>query len=156
MSIQIRPVQLEDAGALTVIIREPGLFARFENEVFEVTCTRVQQALQQMLNNDGHSLYLAEEDESQVLGYVSVHWTPYLILNGPEGYVSELFVLGAARGRGIGRQLLETVQEEGRQRGCSRLGLLNMRTRESYQRGFYAGVGWQERPEAANFVYLYH
>jgi len=30
--------------------------------------------------------------------------------------------------------------------------LLNMRKRESYQRNFYQKHGWEERPDAANFV----
>ena len=30
--------------------------------------------------------------------------------------------------------------------------LLNIRHRESYRRGFYKKIGWEERPQAANFV----
>jgi hypothetical protein len=43
---------------------------------------------------------------------------------------------------------------EARQRGCFRLSLINMRRRESYQRRYYEKAGWEERPEAANFVYF--
>ena len=71
----------------------------------------------------------------------------------PEGYVSELFIKEQARGQGIGARLLEAVQAEARNRGCTRLMLLNVRKRESYQRGFYAKHGWEERPEAANFIF---
>jgi GNAT superfamily N-acetyltransferase len=46
---------------------------------------------------------------------------PTLFLAGPEEYVSELFVDESARGQGVGAQLLETMLEEGRARGCSRL-----------------------------------
>jgi hypothetical protein len=45
------------------------------------------------------------------------------------------------------------VKEEAKSRGCSRLSLLNMRDRESYQRAFYAKDGWEERTDAANFVF---
>jgi hypothetical protein len=48
--------------------------------------------------------------------------------------------------------LLETVQAEGVRRGSRRLMLLNMRQRESYQRGFYSKLGWEERLQAATFV----
>jgi GNAT superfamily N-acetyltransferase len=68
--------------------------------------------------------------------------------------VSELFVHVAAQGRGIGTLLLEEIKREGLERGCSRLSLLNMRNRESYQRGYYRKVGWEERENAANFVLL--
>jgi GNAT superfamily N-acetyltransferase len=77
---------------------------------------------------------------------------PYLILAGPEGYVSELFVSDSARGIGIGTQLLKAVEAMAISRGCSRLMLLNRKTRESYERGFYRRLGWEEREEFANFV----
>jgi GNAT superfamily N-acetyltransferase len=75
-----------------------------------------------------------------------------LLLSGPEGYVSELFVAEGARGRGVGTRLIEAVEALARERGCSRLLLLNVRERESYERGFYAARGWQERPGVANFI----
>jgi hypothetical protein len=31
--------------------------------------------------------------------------------------------------------------------------VVNMRHRESYKLGFYRKCGWEERPDAANFVY---
>ena len=48
--------------------------------------------------------------------------------------------------------MLERVKAEAGARGCSRLMLLNLRDRESYKRGFYKEQGWQERPEAINFL----
>lgn len=71
---------------------------------------------------------------------------------GPEGYLSELFLRDDARGQGIGRQLLKIIEAEARTSGCQRLSLMNLRTRESYQRQFYLKAGWHERSEAANFV----
>jgi hypothetical protein len=50
--------------------------------------------------------------------------------------------------------LLEAIRVEALARGCSPLSLINLRHRESYERGFYARRGWQERSEAASFVYL--
>ncbi len=86
------------------------------------------------------------------MGYAAVHWLPYLFMPGPEGFVSELFIDDEARGQGIGTKLLESVKQEAQARGCTRLSLINLRDRESYQRGFYAKLGWQERPDAANFI----
>jgi GNAT superfamily N-acetyltransferase len=82
-----------------------------------------------------------------------VHWLPYLLLPGPEGYVSELFLRESSRGLGIGGQLIETVKAEALKRNCSRLMLLNLRKRESYKRGFYKKQGWEERQEAVNFIF---
>jgi len=101
---------------------------------------------------DSHLILVAQTSSGEIAGYCAVHWLPYLILAGPEGYVSELFIKEDFRGQGIGSQLLESVKTEAQKRGCSRLMLLNMRKRESYQRQFYSKQGWEERPDAANFV----
>jgi GNAT superfamily N-acetyltransferase len=74
------------------------------------------------------------------------------MLAGPEGYVSDLFVTESTRGAGIGTGLLAAVEDMAVSRGCSRLMLVNRKTRESYQRGFYRKLGWEEREEFANFV----
>jgi GNAT superfamily N-acetyltransferase len=70
-----------------------------------------------------------------------------------EGYVSELFIHPDFRSRSIGTSLTEKIIEEGRARGCTRLNLLNMRNKPSYKRSYYTKHGWQERPNAANFIY---
>ena len=81
-----------------------------------------------------------------------MHWLPYLFLNGPEGFVSELFLADDVRGLRIGTALLQVVEDEARALGCSRLQLVNFRSRESYQRRFYEKAGWTERPDGASFV----
>jgi GNAT superfamily N-acetyltransferase len=81
-----------------------------------------------------------------LVAYAAVHWLPDLIYKGPEGFVSELFVDDAAGGQGIGARLLEVVKAEAGQRGCARLFFVNMRNRESYQRGFHQEQGWTSAP----------
>jgi len=102
--------------------------------------------------DDSHTVYVAEDSAGAVVGYAAVHWLPYMLLAGPEGYVSELFIQESARGKGAGTKLLEVIEAEAKERGCSRLMLLNLRQRESYQREFYKKHGWEERPGVANFV----
>lgn len=153
MDFHIRPALTSDAQALTDLIVDIGWFQRyFEGLSGQAAQARVGQMLNQMLGDSSHSLYVAEDSTQVIVGYVSVHWLPYLFLPGPEGFVSELFVREAARGQGVGTRLLAAVRQEAGQRGCARLSLINMRQRESYQRGFYNRCGWEERPEAANFV----
>ncbi len=110
------------------------------------------RALETIIAGDAHTLLVAAGDEGQLLGYAAVHWIPDLFLPGPEGYLSELFVDPDARGLGIGGALLDAIVSKARDRGCSRLQLINFRHRESYVRGFYAKHGWEERPTAANFA----
>lgn len=153
MDINIRPAQLADAAALADLLRSIGWFHRMEHEPAETTAELVGRSLHLCLKNNSHSLYVAEQAGGRIVGYVAIHWLSYLFMAGPEGFVSELFVHESARGQGIGSRLLTTAIEEARTRGCTRLQLINFRTRESYQSGFYAKAGWEERPEAASFTY---
>lgn len=149
----IRKAQLADAEALAALILGLGQFAHhFAGLSEDDSRRRVARLLRQCLSDASHSIYIAVNATGALVGYVAVHWLPYLFLPGPEGLVSELFVAEAARGLGNGGRLLQAVVQEAQTRGCSRLSLLNMRDRESYERGFYVKQGWQERPDAANFI----
>lgn len=154
MPVQIRPATAEDAPSIAAILK--AWFARLAAEPEAALVERISRHLQLCRADDSHSVYVAEDVAGAVVGYGAVHWLPYLILAGPEGYVSELFIHPEAQGQGVGTQLLETIKQEGLKRGCARLMLLNIRSRESYQRGFYKKNGWEERPDAANFVYRLH
>jgi GNAT superfamily N-acetyltransferase len=152
MDIQINMATIEDAPGISDLLRSLELFAYLQKEKPQTTRHRVLSHLKLCRADHSHSIYAARNSSGQMIGYCAVHWLPYLMLDGPEGYISELFLRESFRGRGIGRQLLETVKTEARQRGCSRLMLLNLSHRESYKRGFYKKQGWEERPEAVNFV----
>ena len=152
--MRVRRVSAQDALQLAELLREIGWFESLSNEPVEETSRRVGTHLAQCLADDSHSVFVAESPEGELVGYGSVHWLPYLFLPGPEGYVSELFVRESARARGVGNQLLHAIEMEAKARGCVRLSLLNLRHRESYQRQFYVKAGWEERREAAKFIYL--
>jgi GNAT superfamily N-acetyltransferase len=153
MATKIRKATPQDAPQLTVLLKEIGWFELFESEPLEQAGSRVKSQIERCLADSSHSLFVAEASEGSIVGYGSVHWLPYLFMRGPEGYVSELFVRESARGQGVGKQLLQAIDAEARARGCVRLSLINLRGRESYQRQFYVKAGWEERGEAANFIY---
>jgi len=152
MDFVIRPARIEDAPGVSRILRALGWWVHINNEAADATSARLARHLEMCLTGQSHSVYVAEAVDGDLCAYAAVHWLPYLMLPGPEGYVSELIVDEPWRGRGLGARLLEAVQAEARERGCSRLGLLNMRNRESYKRRFYEKLGWTERTHAANFV----
>lgn len=152
MDFDIRHATVTDATALATFIRELGLFARLDDEDPPVTRARVMDHLRLCLADDSHTVLVATDGGGALLGYASVHWLPYLFLTGPEGYLSELFVHESQRGRGLGGRLLEAVAAEARGRGCARLMLEAVKTRESYLREFYPKHGWIEREAMANFV----
>ena len=149
----IRAATPADAEELRALIESVEGFASLKALPEDERRACVAQHLAQALSGDDHQVFVATEgDAGRILGYVAVHFLPYLILTGPEGFVSELFVTEDARGQGVGRALLERVTDEARARGCRRLSLLNMTDRESYARGFYQKSGWEERETARNFI----
>ena len=152
MNIRIRKAEAKDVPVLAELLRSLGIFDHITAEASRATQERVLEHLALCTADDSHLILVAQVPNGDIAGYCAVHWLPYLILAGPEGYVSELFIKDEFRGQGIGSQLLETIKTEAQNRGCSRLMLLNMRKRESYKRQFYSKQGWEERRDAANFI----
>lgn len=155
MDVTLRRAEPRDAGGITDALFSVESFGRLREEGHEVVVARIERFLASCQVGDDHLVLVAEDEHGQIQGYSSVHFLHYLILTGPEGMVSELFIHSRARGQGIGTLLIEEVKREGLRRGCSRLMLLNDRERESYRRGFYAKNGWIEREDMANFVFKF-
>ncbi len=154
MSYSIRTAQFFDTPAIAGLLREVGWFDAINRMSPQQAAEHIQEQLAHCLADDSHSVYVGVDQQADVLGYVDVHWLPYLFLPGLEGFVSDLFVRPSARGQGLGAALLETVKAEAQKRGAYRLSLLNGRHRESYTRSFYQKQGWEERLTMANFVYI--
>jgi GNAT superfamily N-acetyltransferase len=153
MTVIIRPAVHADAPVLTDLVISIGWFQWMKGQQPAVIERQVSHHLALCLQDNSHSVFVAETDQAEIVGYTSVHWNAYLIHPGPEGYVSELFIREAWRDQGLGCSLLETAAEEARSRGCARLLLINVQKRESYLRGFYRKNGWLEWDDAAVFVY---
>jgi len=150
--LTIRPATVDDVKAISVILRELGWFGHINEESKVKTKERIARHLELCNADKSHTILVAEENDDEAIGYIAVHWSPYLILAGPEGFISELFVRESERGRGIGPKLLEEVKKQAIERGCSRLMLLNGRNQPSYKMGFYKKLGWTERKEMANYI----
>lgn len=148
----IREAHHDDAPTLVAMMHTNGWFTRMQSETPEATLLYLARQLDQCIEGTSHSIYVAHDSDGTLVGYVAVHWLPCLFLPGPEGFISELFVDAPSRGQSLGRRLLEVVEKEARARGCSRMQLINFRSRESYIRGFYSQLGWSEREDAASFT----
>lgn len=145
--ITIRRAEPRDGMAIVALVlalaEERGAAAR--------SATSLAQAVDGCLNTPNHEIWVAEAD-GQVVRYAAVHWIPFPMIYGTEGYLSDLLVHQDARGKGVGQQLLAQVEARGEELGCVRLMLNNARTAASFARGFYPKHGYRERTEFANFV----
>jgi GNAT superfamily N-acetyltransferase len=154
MEFSIRAACVEDAPALSRLMRSLGWFQQLIVEDDAATTVRVTRYLETLCApGGGHTVLVIETGGPGVIGYAAVHWLPYLFLTGLEGFMSQLFVDEAYRGAGAGTLLLDAVAEQARERGCSRLNVLTRASREAYQRGFYTSRGWVERDDMRNLVY---
>jgi len=145
---RIRPARAEDAPAIAALLEALGDLPMLAGEdVADVAARHVPVAVA-----SPDTTLLVVEDDGGLIGYANVHWVHDLFMPGPEGYLSELFILDSHSGRGIGSEVLGVIEAEGRERGAFRLSLLNAKRRASYERRFYEQHGWVERPEIANFV----
>jgi GNAT superfamily N-acetyltransferase len=154
MDIMVRKATGADVAGIATILRELGWFETIIAETEDETQARVAAIVQAARADQYLSVYVAEGDDERVMGYASVHWLAYGYLAGPEGFISELYILEADRGHGVGTLLLESIQLEARVRGCHRLRLINIARRESYHREFYKRLGWEERPGDFSFEFI--
>jgi predicted N-acetyltransferase YhbS len=144
--ITIRPLKPDDIGAVMQLHRELGW-----NPAFKADGSSVRQRLE-ALTTEENALLLVAELKRQVVGYIHGEIVTYLLFAGREMLVSELFVMEATRGRGVGKALLGAIEAEAIRRKCFRISVLNSRERESYKRGFYPALGYEERSHTANFT----
>jgi GNAT superfamily N-acetyltransferase len=168
VEITIREACIEDSGSIAAILHTLGWSEQLKREDPAQIQADIAARIEQCMREQTHTILVAERwhDKSsqsagdtsrpgevarQVIGYISVHWFPNMLMLGYDGYVSELFIHPDETGLGAGSRLLETVQAYAAERGCTRLLLMNRRVRESYRRHFYVKHGWEELPDAAFF-----
>lgn len=154
--IKVRKAKLADAVAMASILREIGWSEKRNSMPLEEVSGPIEKLIEHTNSyTEGHTIYVAVDEENSVVGFTNVHWVPFVMLGSIEGYVSDVFVSPSASGKGAGKLLLDNVMKEGEKRGAYRLMVTNGKEKPSYKRGFYNNMGWTERPKVANFVYYY-
>ncbi len=106
----------------------------------------IDRRLRQQLSHDDACLLIAEGDEGQVLGFISLHFIIQLAFEGDFCRISYLCVDANARGQGIGERLVQAAEQHARARGCDRLELHCDERRTAAHR-FYTRLGYQEAPK---------
>ncbi len=97
----------------------------------------------QVVRHPEAAVFVAAEGP-RVIGYLALSHRPQIRLGGRCASIDEMVVDQSRRGDGIGTALLEAAIEYSRGLGCRRVELHTRRSRESFQRGFYASHGFRE------------
>jgi ribosomal protein S18 acetylase RimI-like enzyme len=144
--VRIHPLREADLDVVMQLHRELGW-----NPAFQADGSTLRGRLTALIAGD-NALLLVAELSGKVVGYIHGEIVTYLLFAGREMLVSELFVREDYRGRGVGRALMAAIEAEAVQHKCFRIGVLNSRERESYKRGFYSSLGYEERAHMAQFT----
>lgn len=144
--VRIRPLREADLDAVMLLHRELGW-----NPAFKADGTTLRGRLTTLIEGD-NALLLVAELGGKVAGYIHGEIVTYLLFAGREMLVSELFVREESRGKGVGHALIASIEAEAVKRKCFRVSLMNSRERESYKRGFYTDLGYEENAHAAHFI----
>lgn len=121
------------------------------NPAFQADGSTLLQRLK-ALTAEENALLLVAEINGRVIGYVHGVVITHLLFAGREMYISEVFVMESHRGHGVGRALMAAIEAESVNHRCFRISVLNSRERESYKRGFYPSMGYEERTQTALFT----
>ncbi|MEA2522090.1 MAG: hypothetical protein QOI81_1736 [Actinomycetota bacterium] len=84
---------------------------------------------------------LVAEDEDRVLGVCDMEYHQRLGDHRPQARVNDLVVTEAARGKRVGKALLDRAESLARKRGCFRMALTTASWREA-SIAFYTREGW--------------
>jgi GNAT superfamily N-acetyltransferase len=82
------------------------------------------------------------EADGEVVGLASLHESLSLEHDRPAAKLSAMVVDESVRGRGIGRSLVEAMEDEARARGCCLI-FLTTNERRSGAHAFYERVGFE-------------
>jgi GNAT superfamily N-acetyltransferase len=151
--ITIRPAESVDAEDLTRIISQLPYLSINQQNPEPRRLALIRRQLKRAMQDPQSHIFVAHQPDRGVVGFVSLHIEPYLIVGGNSGFVSELFIDETCRGQGVGQRLLAAAQDKARELDCVRVMLINAKKRESYRRGFYAKNGWTEWSEVAVFYH---
>jgi GNAT superfamily N-acetyltransferase len=105
---------------------------------FEVQPESFTRSFAAVFNAPEAFLAVAEEAEV-VIGYLLGFMHPAFYANGPVAWVEEVMVSPAHRGRGVGRVLMECMEEWAKSMGCPLIALATRRAAP-----FYAALGYEE------------
>jgi N-acetylglutamate synthase-like GNAT family acetyltransferase len=136
--LAVRRARPGDAAQVLELIRQLGYSPdeRSYDETFA-----------QVVRHPEAAVFVAAEG-LHLVGYLALSQRPQIRLGGRVAVIDELVVDEHRRSDGIGSALVDAALGYARGLGCRRVELVTHRSRESYQRGFYAGHGFVEADSA--------
>lgn len=131
--IEIRAATRADVHRLAVLCEQLG---------YPSTPEQVRQRLDQIRQDEDQAVFVAEDVEGQVVGWVQVFGRQLLVVDR-HAELGGLVVDEVYRGHGVGGRLMEQAEEWARAQGCEALYVRSNVVREGAHR-FYEGIGYDQ------------
>lgn len=125
------PVQADDS-AIVQLLAELG---------YDVPTGQLEAPLRDLSTSSSDAVLVAY-DRDIVVGLIAVHWSMMLQHAAPTGRITTLVVASSARGRGVGRILVEAGARIAAQAGCKTLKLTTALHRTKAHE-FYEAMGFK-------------
>jgi ribosomal protein S18 acetylase RimI-like enzyme len=146
MTVVLRPMRPEEFDAFaergrTGYVEQMVEFGGMERSAADAKAVRDYAAtLPEGLDSPGHWIMVAEDAGRRV----GVVWFAERVLDGRTvGFLYEIEIEEAERGRGYGRAAMEAFEREASRRGLTRLEL-HVFGGNAIARSLYRSLGWQE------------
>lgn len=137
----VRPAQTEDAERIALLCHQLG---------YPTSREEVAGRLKQILQKEGHALYVAELSGGHVVGWIHVYVRP-LVVTELWAEIGGLVVEQGCRRYGIGRLLMLQAEGWARGQGCGAVLLRSNIIREGAH-AFYEGIGYDNIKTSLTFL----
>ncbi|MFJ8827990.1 GNAT family N-acetyltransferase [Streptomyces sp. NPDC102467] len=138
--MRIRPAHRADASAVNELLDQLG----YPQDGRAATADRIQT----WAGDPSSAAYVAEAD-GDLLGVIAVHVCPFFERDGSWGRIVALVVLGRARGRGVGSQLVAAAESFAATSGCVRMEVTSGDRRQDAHE-FYQRCGYIDQAGKAS------
>ena len=140
-ALVIRAAGPDDAAALARLAGELGYLTETD---------AMMRRLARVLADEEHRVFVAvAKADDAVTGWLQVHLTK-ILESEPRGEIVGLVVASDARGRGIGRKLVEAAEAWTRARGVENVGV-RCNTTRTQAHAFYERLGFQPAKTQISF-----
>ena len=121
-SLRIRQAAPEDAAALGRLLDQLG---------YPTNAAEIPKRLESVHARPGTTVLVAEGENGDVVGVVTVHLFPTLHTNEPAAWLTAVVVEEKSRGQGVGSALVARAEEWAAEHGALRISLTSALHRES-------------------------
>jgi GNAT superfamily N-acetyltransferase len=132
MKILVRPARDVDIDAIRELVRQLG---------YEPSAAALATSFRRLMAEPDHRMLVAA-DGDVLLGVITLHWAPLLQYETPAARIMTLVVDEAARGKGVGKILVDHAAAIAAEMGCGILELTSgLQRKEAH--AFYHAIGFE-------------